>query len=89
MRLMDDRPTRFVVTEKATDKPVFNISLTDYFSKTMMAGRNWSTQEYFDRQDEWDVVFYFAGENGEGLWHAVQVIINDWTWHIQDEGEDL
>ena len=22
------------------------------------------------------------GENGEGLWHAVQVIINDWTWHI-------
>ena len=89
MRLMDDRPTRFVVTEKATNKPVFNISLTDYFSKTMMAGRNWSTQEYFDRQDEWDVVFYFAGENGEGLWHAVQVIINDWTWHIQDEGEDL
>ena len=55
----------------------------------MMAGRNWSTQEYFDRQDEWDVVFYFAGENGEGLWHAVQVIINDWTWHIQDEGEGL
>ena len=89
MRLMDDRPTRFVVTEKATNKPVFNMSLTDYFSKTMMAGRNWSTQEYFDRQDEWDVVFYFAGENGEGLWHAVQVIINDWTWHIQDEGEDL
>ena len=89
MRLMEDRPTRFVVTEKATNKPVFNISLTDYFSKTMMAGRNWSTQEYFDRQDEWDVVFYFAGENGEGLWHAVQVIINDWTWHIQDEGEVL
>lgn len=82
MRLMDhpDRKTRFVVTEKATGIEVFNICLTDYLAMTLSSGRNWSVQEYFDRQWEWDIVFFLSDS-----WVATQITINDWTWYVQNE----
>ena len=49
MRLMEDRPTRFVVTEKSTGKKVFNINLTDFLALTSMEGNNMDVQEYLDR----------------------------------------
>ena len=41
MRLMEDRPTRFVVTEKSTGKKVFNINLTDFLALTSMEEIIW------------------------------------------------
>ena len=82
MRLMNDRQNRFVVTEKSTGKKVFNVSLSDYFAKTQDPGSTWGTQEYFDRQDAWHVVFYLNAS-----WIAVRIDINDWTWRSQEEGD--
>ena len=47
---MEDRPTRFVVTEKSTGKKVFNINLTDFLALTSMEGNNMDVQEYLDRK---------------------------------------
>lgn len=82
MRLMSDRQTRFVVTEKNTRKKVFNINLIDYLAMTDMEGNNWGVQEYLDRQDEYKIVFFFSEP-----WHAVQININGWIHHIQPEEE--
>lgn len=82
MRLMADRQTRFMVTEKATGKKVFNINLIDYIGMTNMEGYNMSAQEYLDRQDEYRIVFFFSDS-----WHAVQIQINGWTYYIQPEEE--
>ena len=82
MRLMEDRPTRFVVTEKSTGKKVFNINLTDFLALTSMEGNNMDVQEYLDRQDRYKIIFFFA----DNTWNAVQVNINGWTWYLQSEG---
>lgn len=82
LRLMSDRETRFIVTDKVSDVQVMNISLRDYFARSLTQYRNWTVQEYFDRQWEWDIVFLLSDS-----WHATQVTINDWTWYLQTEGE--
>ena len=86
MRLMEDRQSRFVVTDKTTGRKVFSINLIDYFAMTAMEGNNWGVQEYLDRQDEHKIVFFFA-ESSSDLWQAIQIQINGWTWYLQTEGE--
>jgi len=85
MRLMANRQTRFVVTEKATGQKVFNINLIDFLAMTEMEGHNWSEQEYLDRQDEYVIVFFFSSSS----WLAVQISINGWTYYLQTEGEEV
>lgn len=80
MRLMADRDTRFVVTEKSTGRRVFNINLKDFLLMTEMEGHKWGPQEYLDRQDEYVIVFFLSES-----WQAVQININGWTWYIQGE----
>jgi len=84
MRLMSDRQTRFVVTEKATGKKVFNINLIDYLAMTKLGGNKMDTQEYLDRESEFKIIFFFSELES---WLAVQVQIGDWTWRIQTEEE--
>lgn len=81
MRLMADRSTRFVVTEKATGTKVFDINLIEYLAMTKMEGHKWGEQEYLDRQDEYSIIFSFGGEP----WVAVELVINGWTCYIQTE----
>ena len=57
MRLMEDRPARFVVTEKATGKKVFDINLTDFLILTSMEGNKMKPQEYLDREDEYKISY--------------------------------
>ncbi len=83
MRLMEDRPARFVVTEKVTGKKVFDINLTDFLVLTSMEGNKMEPQEYLDREDEYKVIFFFSDS---AVWEAVQININGWTWYIQNEG---
>ena len=57
MRLMEDRKTRLVLTEKASGKRVFDINLIDYLAMTNAEGKNLSTQEYLDRQSNYHIIF--------------------------------
>ena len=84
MRLMANRQTRFVVTEKATGKKVFNINLIDYLAMTKLGGNKMETQEYLDRESEFKIIFFFSEAES---WLAVQVQIGDWIWRIQTEEE--
>lgn len=84
MRLMEDRATRFVVTEKSTGKKVFDINLTDFLVLTSMEGNKMDPQEYLDREDEYKIIFFFSDSAD---WNAVQININGWTWYIQNEGD--
>ena len=84
MRLMANRQTRFVVTEKATGKKVFNINLIDYLAMTKLGGNKMETQEYLDRESEFKIIFFFSEAES---WLAVQVQIGDWISRIQTEEE--
>ncbi|MCD8136310.1 MAG: FimB/Mfa2 family fimbrial subunit [Parabacteroides gordonii] len=83
MRFLEDRNARFVVTEKATGKRVFNINLTDFLVMTKIEGHNMTPQEYLDRESEYKIVFFFADNDP---WLALQININGWTWYFQYEG---
>lgn len=80
MRLMSDRETRFVVTEKSTGRKVFNINLTNYLILTGIEGKSLPAQEYLDREDEYKISFFFSD-----AWLAVQIVINDWICYLQPE----
>jgi hypothetical protein bacD2_01028 len=82
MRFMADRPTRFIVTEKATGRKVFNINLTNYLKMSAMEGSFPNAQEYLDREDEYKISFFFSES-----WLAVQININGWTYYFQDEDD--
>lgn len=84
MRFLKDRNARFVVTEKATGRRVFNINLTDFLVMTKIEGHNMTPQEYLDRESEYKIVFFFADNDP---WLALQININGWTWYFQYEGD--
>ena len=84
MRFLANRNARFVVTEKATGKKVFNINLTDFLVMTKIEGHNMSAQEYLDRESEYKIVFFFADNDP---WLVLQININGWTWYFQHEGD--
>ena len=84
MRLMADRGTRFVVTHIATDNIVFNINLVEFLAMTEMQEYPWGTQEYFDRKDEYALVFFFSNKlEPDDKWAVIQLNINAWTWYFQ------
>ena len=82
MRLMADRKTRLVLTEKASGKKVFDINLIDYLAMTNAEGKNLSTQEYLDRQSNYHIIFFLSES-----WLAVQIVVNGWVHRIQEENQ--
>lgn len=84
LRLMADMKTRFTITHKTAEAKVFDIDLIEFLAATEMERYKWEAQEYFDRQHEYVIVFYFNGK-GTGPWIYTMLDINDWTWHIQNE----
>ena len=89
MRLMANRATRLVVTEKATRKKMFDMNLTDFLIMLRLDEySHWSNQEYLDREDEYKVVFFFSEEQpSDRPWLLMTIDINGWTWRFQTEGE--
>ena len=81
---MTDRLNRFTVKDK-TGATVFKVDLTDFFLQLRLEKYKdkWGDQEYFDRKDSYDVVFYLSGSTNP--WLSVSVILNGWTWYIQSE----
>ena len=82
MRLMKDRTTRLVITEKSTSNKVFDINLIDYLAMTNMEDKKIGLQEYFDRQSNYHIVFFLSGS-----WLAMKIVINGWTVYSQTEGD--
>ena len=82
MRLMANRKTRLVLTEKASGKKVFDINLIDYLAMTNAEGKNLSTQEYLDRQSNYHIIFFLSES-----WLAVQIVVNGWVHRIQEENQ--
>ena len=75
-RLVKGHDMRLRVYNKATGASIINIPLIDY--ALMVKGnynKSMSDQEYLDRQDSYDLVF-FIDENHK--WQAASVIINSW-----------
>ncbi len=87
MRLMTDRPNHFTVKDKATGATVFKVDLTDFFLQLRLEEykNRWSDQEYLDRKDSYEVVFFLSGSSPTNPWLSVSVIVNGWTWYIQRE----
>ena len=87
MRLMTDRLNHFSVKDKTTSTTVFKVDLTEFFLALRLEEykNKWSDQEYLDRKDSYEVVFFLSGSSPTNPWTSVSVIVNGWTWYIQQE----
>lgn len=79
MRLMADKNVRLSIYNKADNTYLFggaeSINLINYFLMTKMEEYNMSSQEYLDRQYDWNLTFFYTS----GSFVAVQIVINGWT----------
>ena len=81
-RLVKGQGTRLAVTNKETGKTVFSIPLIDY--ALLVKGfynRDMDDQEYLDRQDVYDLVFFL--DEGD-RWHDAYIYINSWKVTLQN-----
>ena len=83
-RLVKSQNTRLTVTNRESGKVVFSIPLIDY--ALLVKGfynRDMGDQEYLDRQDEYDMVFFLdAGDR----WLDTHIYINSWKVVLQNAG---
>ncbi len=81
-RLVKGNNPRLTVTNKETDKVVFSIPLIDY--ALLVKGfynQSMDDQEFLDRQDEWDMVFFL--DEGD-RWVDTYIYINSWKIVLQN-----
>lgn len=83
-RLMEDHDTRLTVTNNETGETVLSIPLIDiallvkgYYNRDM------PDQEYLDRQDEYNLVFFL--DEGD-RWLDTYIYINSWKVVLQNTG---
>jgi hypothetical protein len=84
LRLMADKKTRFVVTDKATSQKILDINLTKYLllTKSMFdeqKGMKLTDQQYLDYEDEYSIIFFMDTNN-----HLIQISINGWIIRVND-----
>ncbi len=83
-RLVTSNAPRLRVTNNETDEVVFSIPLIDY--ALLVKGfynEGMDNQEYLDRQDEWDMIFFLD----EGYrWIDTYIYINSWKVVLQNTG---
>ena len=81
-RLVKGQATRLTVSNKETGKTVFSIPLIDY--ALLVKGfyhRNMDDQEYLDRQDMHDMVFFLDEDDH---WLDTYIYINSWKVVLQN-----
>lgn len=88
LRLMTDRKTRFVVTEKATGRKILNINLTQYLLLTRELyegkyGVQISDQAYLNYEDTFSVIFFLTPQ-GDGAYICMSLNINGWTIRLNN-----
>lgn len=81
-RLVTTSSPRLEVTRKSDGKKVISIPLINYLMLLKSeAYAKMGDQEFLDRENEWDMVFFLdAGLN----WIETTIVINDWVVRIND-----
>lgn len=85
MRFMEDKNVRLSIYNKANRTYLFggakSINLIYYLLKTKMEEySNMPSQEFLDRQYDWNLTFFYTGDS----FIALKVVINDWTFWMND-----
>lgn len=79
LRLLEDKNVRLSIYNKADNTYLFggaeSINLIKYFLMTKMEEYKMTSQEYLDRQYDWNLTFFYTS----GSFVAVQIVINGWT----------
>ena len=81
-RLVKGQEPRLTVTDREKERTVFSIPLIDY--ALLVKGfynRNMGDQEYLDRQDVYDMVFFL--DEGD-RWLDTYIYINSWKVVLQN-----
>ena len=80
-RLLVENAPRLRIINKKEGKEIVSINLPWIFSLTEMENnKNWSLQEYLDRQDKYSLVLFFNDET----WMNETFIINGWVINSKD-----
>lgn len=75
-RMMTSHKPRLTITNNDTHETVFSIPLIDYVLLVKgYENRNMDNQEYLDRQDVYDMVFFLDKDN---CWIDTHIYINSW-----------
>jgi len=91
LRLMADKNTRFVVTNKNTGVKILNINLTEYLLLTReyykgTNGKTMSAQAYLDYEDLFRIVFFLSPSPSGDAYILTQLNINGWIVRLNDAG---
>ena len=75
-RIMEANAPRLHIVKKANNKEIVSLNLPKLFSLTKMEDhREWSLQEYLDRQDSYTITLFFNNDT----WMSGVIIINGWV----------
>lgn len=75
-RIVDANKAKLLITNKEGGEVIMNVNLPWFLSLTgMESHKNWSLQEYLDRQDEYVITLFFNDET----WLSTTIIINGWV----------
>lgn len=79
----DDK--RIVITDKRNGKVIFNHSLPWFLSlcASDRYGKDWTDQQYLDRQDHYTLVFYVPAPDSKYSMDA-RVKVNNWVMNLQN-----
>ena len=79
----DDK--RIVITDKRINKVIFNHSLPWFLSlcASDRYGKDWSDQQYLDRQDHYTLVFYVPAPSSTYSMDA-RIKVNNWVLNLQN-----
>ncbi len=79
----DDK--RIVITDKRIGKVIFNHSLPWFLSlcASDRYGKDWTDQQYLDRQDHYTLVFYVPAPDSKYSMDA-RVKVNNWVMNLQN-----
>jgi len=76
-RLIEANAPRLHIVERKGSKEIVSLNLPWVFSLTGMEDhREWSLQEYLDRQDRYTIMLYLDDDN---IWMTDTIIINGWS----------
>ena len=80
-RLVVENAARLRITDKKGGKEIVSLNLPWVFSLTEMEdNKNWSLQEYLDRQDSYVIMLYFDGNT----WINGTFTINGWVVNVKE-----
>lgn len=78
-RIMEAHQARLYVTSKSDKHVIADINLPWIFSLTEMEEhKEWSLQEYLDRQDEYVITLFIDGNT----WNSSTIVINGWVVNL-------